>query len=124
MENEIDRREFLQRGMLAGAGILADAMLPGVLRADRIYNQPAIRLCAVAGDKVFDNTMAAVEALGGMKKFVKEGSSVALLINSVFDRQGASVNPEIALAVVKMCLEAGANRIVTVERTPDWFWGR
>ena len=124
MENEIDRREFLQRGMLAGAGALVSSMLPGVLNARSFSGMSEIMLCAVAGDRVFDNTMAAVDALGGMKKFVKKGASVAVLTNSLFDRRGTFVNPDIALAVVKMCLESGAGSIVAVEDAPASYWQR
>jgi uncharacterized protein (DUF362 family) len=81
-------------------------------------------LCAVAGDKIFENTFAAVDALGGMKRFVKKGETVALLINSVFDRPGTYVHPDIPLAVAKMCFDAGAGRVVTIEDTPGSYLRR
>jgi uncharacterized protein (DUF362 family) len=81
-------------------------------------------VCAVTGDKIFDNTIVAVEALGGMNRFVKKGASVALLINSVFDRPGTYVHPDIALAVAKMCFDAGAGRVVTIENTPGSYLRR
>jgi uncharacterized protein (DUF362 family) len=124
VENNLDRREFLQRSLMAGAGVLANSMMPGVLHAARNTYLTDITLSAVAGDRVFENTMAAMDALGGMKTFVKKDASVGLLINSVFDRRGTLTNPDIALAVVKMCLEAGAAKVVTIENTPGWYWGR
>jgi uncharacterized protein (DUF362 family) len=121
MENDIDRREFLNRTAMAGAGLMLDSSLPGV----NAFASPAEAIISVvAGEKIFENTMAAVDALGGMKKFVKKNAVVALLINSYSERKGTFVNPDIPLAVVKMCLEAGASRIVTIDRTPDWFWRR
>jgi len=124
MENEMDRREFLYRGMLAGAGVLAFSTLPEVLTGTSTFNASEMTLCSVAGDRVFDNTMLAVDSLGGMKKFVKKDASVAILINSVFDRAGTYANPDIPLAIVKMCLDAGAKRIVTIEDTPGSYWRR
>lgn len=124
MENEMDRREFLHRGIMAGAGVLANAIVPDVINAAHLDRTSEIELCAVAGEKVFDNTMIAVDALGGMKKFVKKNDMVGLLINSVFDRRGTYANPDIPLAIVKMCLDAGATGIVTIENTPGSYWGR
>ena len=120
MNRTIDRRTFLERSTLAGAGAIVSTWIPGVLRGSPVTG-PNATICAVAGDRIFENTVAAVDALGGMKRFVKQGQSVALLINSVFDRPGTYVNPDIALAVVKMCLDAGAKSIVTLERTPDLY---
>jgi hypothetical protein len=68
--------------------------------------------------------MIAIAALGGMKKFVNKDASVALLINSVFDRSGTYTIPDIPLAVVKMCLDCGARNIVTIENTPGSYWGQ
>jgi uncharacterized protein (DUF362 family) len=123
MNHQIDRRTFLERCALTGAGALVGSLVPDTI----LGNNPAwaeSTLCAVAGDKIFENTLAAVDALGGMKRFVKKGASVALLINSVFDRPGTYVHPDIPLAVAKMCLDAGAGRVVTVEDTPGSYLGR
>lgn len=124
MGNEMDRREFLQRSMLASAGLLVGSALPEVLSALSTTSGSAMMLCAISGEKVFDNTMASVDALGGMKKFVRQNASVGILINSVFDRTGTYANPDIALAVVKMCLDAGAKSVVTIEDTPSSYWRR
>jgi uncharacterized protein (DUF362 family) len=124
MTNAIDRREFLCRGMLAGAAALVGPAFPQVLGAANQAAESEIDLCSVVGDRVFENTMNAVDALGGMKRFVKRDATVALLINSLFDRTGTFVNPDISLAVVKMCLDAGAKSVVTIEDTPGWYWKR
>jgi uncharacterized protein (DUF362 family) len=116
------RRDFLQRCALSGAGALVGSLVPGVL--DAAYAETDMALCSVTGDRIFDNTVAAVEALGGMKRFVNKNESVALLINSVFDRPGTYVNADIPLAVVKMCFDAGARSIVTIENTPGSYWKR
>ena len=124
MNRQIDRRTFLQRCVSTSAGAMLGSLLPSSLF---VFDKTAISeftVCAVTGDRYFDNTMAAVEVLGGMKKFVKKDATVALLINSVFERFGTYVNPDIPLAVVKMCFDAGAKSIVTIEDTPGSYWGR
>jgi uncharacterized protein (DUF362 family) len=122
MENQIDRRKFLHRCVSTGAGVLVGSFFPQMLRGFDSVGALDITLCSVAGDKYFDNTMTAIEALGGMKRFVKKDASVALLINSVWDRFGAFVNPDIPLAVAKMCLDSGARSVVTIENTPGSYW--
>jgi uncharacterized protein (DUF362 family) len=123
MKHRIDRRTFLERCAITGAGALVGSLVPNII----LGKGPATTehtLCAVTGDKIFENTFAAVDALGGMKRFVKKGDSVALLINSVFDRPGTYVHPDVPLAVAKMCFDAGAARVVTVEDTPGSYFKR
>ncbi len=124
MNNQIDRRTFLHRCISSGTGALVGSLFPTTFLQGSPIFAPEATICSVAGDKIFDNTMRAVEALGGMKKFIKKGASVALLTNSVFDRPGTYVNPDIPLAVIKMCFDAGAGSIVTIEDTPRSYWKR
>lgn len=123
MEHQIDRRTFLHQCAVTGAGALVGSLIPDMLLGSSLGTTEST-VCAVAGDRFFDNTIIAVEALGGMKKFVRKGASVALLTNSVFERPGTSVNPDIALAVVRMCIDAGASKIVAIENTPGSYWNR
>jgi uncharacterized protein (DUF362 family) len=103
---------------------MLSSLLPSTLFGSDKTALSEFTVSVVTGDRYFDNTMAAVESLGGMKKFVKKDASVALLINSVFERFGTFVNPDIPLAVVKMCFDAGAKSVVTIENTPGLYWGR
>ena len=123
MKHQIDRRTFIQQCAMTGAGVLVSSLVPEMLIGSSLGAAEST-LCAVAGDRIFENTNAAVDALGGMKRFVKKGDSVALLINSVFDRPGTYVHPDIPLAVAKMCFEAGAGRVVTIEDTPGSYFRR
>lgn len=108
---------------MTGAGAFVASLVPDVLIGSSL-GTPVNTVCAIAGDRVFENTIAAVDALGGMKQFVKQGASVALLINSVFDRPGTYVHPDISLAIAKMCFDAGAGRVVTIEDTPGSYFRR
>lgn len=123
MEHDnIDRREFVKRCVLAGAGIVAGNVIPAAI-ADGMQHGK-YDLCAVRGDRFFDNTMKAVDALGGMQAFVQRGNTVGLLINSPWNSPGTFTNPEIPLAVVKMCLDAGAKEIYTIHEAPKHYWKR
>ncbi|MBI5303437.1 MAG: DUF362 domain-containing protein [Chloroflexi bacterium] len=58
---------------------------------------------------------AAVDALGGMKKFVKTGNDVIIkpnICNSSYGPEYATTtNPDVIAELVKLCLEAGAKRV-------------
>lgn len=123
MKHQIDRRTFLERCAVTGAGALAGSLVPQMLVGNS-SGRAGTTLCAVTGDKIFENTLAVVDALGGMRRFVKNGASVVLLVNSVFDRPGTYVHPDIPLAVAKMCFDAGARHVATVEDTPGAYFRR
>jgi len=60
-------------------------------------------------------TRAAIDALGGIKKFVKPGNDVIIKPNICNAQNGpeyaSTTNPEVVAELVKMCLEAGARRV-------------
>jgi len=65
----------------------------------------------VNGSDYFKNTVKAVETLDGIGKVVSNQSRVGLLINSPWRHTGSCVTPEITLAAIRMCLDAGAKQI-------------
>lgn len=118
MENFITRRDFLKAsGFVLAAGGLTDRLI-----AADLSSSPD--LVAVEGLNYYDCTTKAVEALGGIRKFVSNGARVGLLVNSVFDKPGTFVKPQIALALVAMCYEAGAREIVSLEDVSGAYWRR
>jgi uncharacterized protein (DUF362 family) len=61
---------------------------------------------------------AAVEALGGMGRFVKRGETVLVKPNMAWDRlpeQGADTHPDVVAEVVRLCRDAGAGRVIVAE---------
>ena len=107
MKESIDRREFVRRTIAAGTGLIAASPLASALES----SQAPVRydLWSVVGDRYFDNTMKALNALGGMQKFVQRGNTVGILVNSPLTNVGAFTKPDITLAIVKMCIDAGGN---------------
>ena len=122
MSRSIDRREFVKRCFAAGAGLIAGRSIATALEGGTLLAE--YDLCSVVGDRYFDNTMKAVEALGGMKKFVRPGNTVGILVNSPLGNPGAFTNPEISLAVVRMCLDAGAKQIYALNDISQKYWRR
>jgi len=61
---------------------------------------------------------AAVRGVGGIGRFVRRGDSVLVKPNMAWDRtpeQGANTHPEVVAAVVRLCRDAGARRVVVAE---------
>ena len=57
---------------------------------------------------------SAVDALGGMKRFIDEGDRVVVKPNIGWDRnpaQGANTHPGVVAEVVRLCLQAGAKEV-------------
>jgi uncharacterized protein (DUF362 family) len=66
--------------------------------------------------------MGAVRQIGGMGQFVPEGSSVAVLANPQRPNPGAFTRPEIVRAVIRMCKEAGADRVACLTWQAEQSW--
>ena len=128
MPSFISRRSFLRRTASTGAILLAGRSLgsssPLAASLLRQTNEQTPDIASVTGDNYYDATIRAVEILGGMNRFVSQGSNVGLLINSKFARPGTYVKPQIALAVLAMLRHAGAARIVSLDDTETSYWKR
>jgi uncharacterized protein (DUF362 family) len=71
-------------------------------------------LVVAEGDDPYKNTVKAVEAMGGMGRFVKKGDVVVIKPNMAWDRtpeQAANVDPQVVGALVDMAFRAGAKRV-------------
>ena len=117
------RRTFLRTGVLLGAGAFmggtASRLLAG---SSKFVIANHTDLSVVHGDDYYASTIKAVDALGGMKKFVGRNSTVGLLVNSRYNKPGTYVKPEIVIAVLDMCAAAGAKQIVSLENVARSYW--
>lgn len=108
----MDRREFLKyqlQGMfwLAAGGIGLFLPKPGIAA-------PVPDIAVVKGGRGAA-TRAAVELLGGMRRFVKPGNRVVIKPNMSFARPpeaGTNTHPEVVCELAVMCKEAGAASIL------------
>ncbi len=122
MDRRIDRRGFIVRSAALGASVVLGGRV-GRIGAVFAGSSPP-DLAVVEGANYYDAARRAVELLGGMGRFVSRGSKIGLLVNSSFDRPGTFAKPQIALAVITMCYEAGAAKIVSLEGASRSYWRR
>ncbi len=115
----MNRRGFIKTSLAIGA---ASALGGRVLPDGLLYAAGRPDLAVVSGGEPFRSALKAVDALGGMGRFVSKGDRVGLLINSPFGNPGTHVDPDVALSVVKRLHEAGAGRIVSLKGEPGGYW--
>ncbi len=127
MDESISRRSFMKRGAALGAATVVGGKLLENVVNEVIAAAPqpaAIDLAVVAGKDWFASTVRAVELLGEMKRFVTKNARVAILPNTFGRYPGASVKPEIILAIAKMCMEAEAAEVCNLREVPRGYWTR
>ena len=79
-------------------------------------------LVAVMGGEPEDMYAKAMEAIGGIKQFVKKGQRVVIKPNIGWNRApelAANTNPELITAIIKDCFKAGASEVGVFDHTCD-----
>jgi uncharacterized protein (DUF362 family) len=108
MAKKIGRREFVK----STAKIGISAVLGGSIISQFSCSQAGTCDIAVAsGEDYIKSTIKAVELHGGMEKFVKKGSKVAILPNTQSRYPGTFTSPDIVRAIIRMCKEAGTAEV-------------
>ena len=103
----MNRRQFIKTGAALGAGsIFGPQLLSGLSQTEN-----PVQLAAVKGIDFVENTKTVVKSLGGIEKFIPNGSKVAVLANPQHSNPGSYTSPEIVRAVIQLCKEAGAKNI-------------
>jgi uncharacterized protein (DUF362 family) len=126
MSKGINRRDFIRTGAIAGAAALAG----GLGGRHSLHAQPQRKaspdLAVVTGADRFAAVNKGLEALGGMKRFVKPGSTVGLLVNAPawWTRPGSHTHPDLTLAVIVAALAAGAKEIHYLIDPLKPYWKR
>jgi uncharacterized protein (DUF362 family) len=120
----IKRREFVRSGALLGTAALAGGWLD--TRRASGQTPPPPDLAVVTGADRVDAVDKGLAALGGMKRFVRAGSSVGLIINapSWWRLPGSHTHPELSLAVILASLEAGAKELRYLIDPLAGYWKR
>jgi uncharacterized protein (DUF362 family) len=122
---QTNRRTFLRQiggavGFAAGAGVLGAAFhnrklipSPETARSIDPFSVPGTEKMMVVAEGM-DPALAvraALQELGGIERFVKNGDRVLIKPNCAFDRPahlGATSSPEVTGEVVRQCIAAGA----------------
>lgn len=119
------RREFL--AILSGAAVSSifgariHSRMPGkIAPADTTHIRRGVPTCIahIEGGSVFDRTTAAVDALGGIARFVKPGDAVVIKPNAAFAQtppMGGNTTPDVLRAVARLCVGARAGSVTVAE---------
>jgi uncharacterized protein (DUF362 family) len=118
----MDRRTFLQWqlqgfvSLAAGSTLFSGAGLfrPAAALADAVPDVAVVKGSPGAAAR------AAVEMLGGMGRFVKQGQTVVIKPNMSFAQgpdSATNTHPEVVREIVVMCKEAGASRIRVLDHS-------
>ena len=116
---KLSRREFLISGGKIGLAYLGMSALPRtrLLEAVTEAGHGMPDLAVVKGGDPAANTLKAVQALGGIERFVKKNDKVAVKPNPITTsgpEVAANTNPLVVETIVKMCRQAGASDVVVL----------
>ncbi len=118
MSTRLTRRSFIKKS----AAFSACSLIGSSFFTKLVYGKGKVDISIVKGENYFENTVNAVEQLGGMKKFVPKDSKVALLPNVQRNNPGTYTKPEILRAVIQMCKKAGAKEISCLSWLSEQNW--
>jgi uncharacterized protein (DUF362 family) len=113
----IGRRDFIKVTTLAGMGLSLPHGLMHI--AESAVAAAKVDLAVATGSSPAKVTAAAINAMGGIGKFISRGDTVVVKPNMAWDRtpeQAGNTNPEVVATVVRLCLEAGAKKVKVFDR--------
>jgi len=129
-EDRISRRKFISRLTKAGvcaavAGGLSytcyDAAGPsGALVTSRVtlpefsIPEEGKKMAVARGENRGETLVRALDALGGMERFIKKGDRVLLKVNAAFASPpilSATTHPDLVTRCIELCLKAGAESV-------------
>lgn len=114
----MERRRFLKIAAAAGAGLAVPGVAGPLIRMAEAVAPPDLAVAHGASPAAV--TKAAIDALGGIQRFISRGDIVIVKPNIAWDRvpeQAGNTNPEVVAAIVKLCYEAGAKKVKVFDRS-------
>src|SRR5512141_3252029 len=113
----MDRRDFLKLTAAAGVGLSIPWELE--LLAGQAGGAAPPDLAVAHGASPGEIVKAAIDALGGIKRFISRGDIVVVKPNIGWDRtpeQAGNTNPEVVAAMARLCFDAGAKKVKVFDR--------
>jgi uncharacterized protein (DUF362 family) len=114
----MDRRRFIKMAGISGIGLSIPGSIDSVFHVADAFSNTT--LAVVTGEDPSKITRAAIDAIGGIRKFVSRGDIVVIKPNMAWDRlpeHAANTNPEVVSSVATLCFEAGAKQVKVFDRT-------
>ena len=120
----MNRRTFFKQSL--GASFALGAILH--LKSENGYSFPPLTydLVAVKGGEPDVMFNKGIDALGGIRMFVKPGQKVVIKPNIGWDvapEMAGNTNPKLVSHIIKQCLSAGAKEVSVVDHTCDEWKG-
>ncbi len=112
------RRGFFKK-IMAGSAMFAG--IP-IIKVQDLFEKTLsdCNLAVVTASDPATATIKAIEALGGIKRFISQGDKVVIKPNIGWNRspeQAADTNPIVVATVVNLCFEAGAASVIVTDRS-------
>ncbi len=107
----VSRRNFIKTGALI-------SVVSGPFYTGKVYAEGNAALASITGPDIRETVRAAVAAVGGIGAYVKKGDRVGIKPNLSFAspvKRAATTNPEVLRAVIELCLEAGAGKVMVLD---------
>ena len=116
------RREFIKTSAAIGVAALSFNQLQAAIAKNQIMVETAPDLVAVMGGEPAQLLERALQEMGGIEQYVKNGQNVVIKPNIGWDKGpdfAANTNPELIEALVKQCFKAGAKKVTVFDNTCD-----
>jgi len=120
--DEMTRRDFFRRAVGAGLAAYGVGRLSELELLSGVEAATAPTVAVASKKDPAGLVRAAVEGVGGMKRFVKPGDMVVLKPNMAWARKpehAANTNPEVVAEVVRLCKAAGAREVRVIDHIVD-----
>jgi uncharacterized protein (DUF362 family) len=114
MIEKISRRKFIKQTTKIALASGMIAVPPVLIRAA----EKSSELIVASGNSPSETVKAAIEAFGGLNRVVNPKDTVLLKPNISFPNPpqwATTTNPELVSTVAKLCLEAGASRVIIAD---------
>ncbi len=117
---DMERRKFLKFAAITGCGLVFEGRFDTFLSSVEASKKCDLVVARGLGKSPAAITKAAIDAMGGMRRFISMGDIVLIKPNIAWDRlpeQAANTNPEVVATLVKLCFEAGAKKVKIFDRS-------
>ncbi len=118
----MERRNFIKTAILGSIAGAVQLKSGNIFAKESIVASKENDLVAVMGGEPESMYKKAIEAMGGISRFVKKGNKVVVKPNIGWDKRpelSANTNPDLIEAIVKDCFAAGASEVVVFDHTCD-----